>query len=168
MNAVLFKRCLKKLAERGKAGEGEREGDFYKTKLTRHASVEEAALPFEKKVSWFVAAKPSTWKKQLAIGEAIEGKAGEAIKGMVAVKRQLEHAKASARCAIEWSFHWIKNIYGYSKTRYHGIAKNHSRTVMLCSLYKEALQKYPEQSFAQKFSLCNRQKFSWRKIIEGF
>ena len=33
---------------------------------------------------------------------------------------------------------------------------------------KEALQKYPEQSFAQKFSLCNRQKFSWRKIKEGF
>ena len=35
-------------------------------------------------------------------------------------------------------------------------------------LSKEALQKYPEQSFAQKFSLCNRQKFSWRKIKEGF
>ena len=33
---------------------------------------------------------------------------------------------------------------------------------------KEALQKYPEQSFAQKFRLCNRQKFSWRKIKEGF
>lgn len=33
---------------------------------------------------------------------------------------------------------------------------------------KEALQKYPEQSFAQKFSLCNRQKFSGRKIKEGF
>ena len=32
----------------------------------------------------------------------------------------------------------------------------------------EALQKYPEQSFAQKFRLCNRQKFSWRKIKEGF
>ena len=32
----------------------------------------------------------------------------------------------------------------------------------------EALQKYPEQSFAQKFSLCNRQKFSGRKIKEGF
>ena len=32
---------------------------------------------------------------------------------------------------------------------------------------KEALQKYPEQSFAQKFSLCNRQKFSWRKIKRG-
>ena len=32
----------------------------------------------------------------------------------------------------------------------------------------EALQKYPEQSFAQKFSLCNRQRFSWRKIKEGF
>ena len=33
---------------------------------------------------------------------------------------------------------------------------------------REALQKYPEQSFAQKFSLCNRQKFSGRKIKEGF
>ena len=100
-----------------------------------HKREEVLALPFEKKVSWFVADKPSAWKKQLAIGEAIEGKVGEAIKGMVAVKRQFEHAKASARCAIEWTFHWIKNIYGYSKTRYRGIAKNHSRTVMLCSLY---------------------------------
>ena len=35
-------------------------------------------------------------------------------------------------------------------------------------LAREALQKYPEQSFAQKFSLCNRQKFSGRKIKEGF
>ena len=34
--------------------------------------------------------------------------------------------------------------------------------------FGEALQKYPEQSFAQKFSLCNRQKFSGRKIKEGF
>ena len=33
---------------------------------------------------------------------------------------------------------------------------------------REALQKYPEQSFAQKFSLCNRQKLSERKIKEGF
>ena len=33
---------------------------------------------------------------------------------------------------------------------------------------KEALQKYPEQSFAQKFSLCNRQKFSGHKIKQGF
>ena len=33
---------------------------------------------------------------------------------------------------------------------------------------REALQKYPEQSFAQKFGLCNRQKFSGRKIKEGF
>ena len=33
---------------------------------------------------------------------------------------------------------------------------------------EEALQKYPEQSFAQKFSMCNRQKLSERKIKEGF
>ena len=35
-------------------------------------------------------------------------------------------------------------------------------------LIEEALQKYPEQSFVQKFGLCNRQKFSGRKIKEGF
>ena len=35
-------------------------------------------------------------------------------------------------------------------------------------ILKEALQKYPEQSFVQKFGLCNRQKFSGRKIKEGF
>ena len=35
-------------------------------------------------------------------------------------------------------------------------------------LLQEALQKYPEQSFAQKFILCNRQKFSGHKIKEGF
>ena len=36
------------------------------------------------------------------------------------------------------------------------------------AVFEEALQKYPEQSFAQKFSLCNRQKFSGHKIKEGF
>ena len=33
---------------------------------------------------------------------------------------------------------------------------------------RKALQKYPEQSFAQQFILCNRQEFSGRKIKEGF
>ena len=41
-------------------------------------------------------------------------------------------------------------------------------TNIVGQLFKEALQKYPEQSFAQKFSLCNRQKLSERKIKEGF
>ena len=43
-----------------------------------------------------------------------------------------------------------------------------SNSVAVMPRPKEALQKYPEQSFAQKFSLCNRQKFSGRKIKEGF
>ena len=34
--------------------------------------------------------------------------------------------------------------------------------------FREALQKYPEQSFAQKFSLCNRQKFSGAKLKRAF
>ena len=33
---------------------------------------------------------------------------------------------------------------------------------------REALQKYPEQSFAQKFSLYNRQKFSGAKLKRAF
>ena len=45
---------------------------------------------------------------------------------------------------------------------------NKSLGIYLPTDVKEALQKYPEQSFAQKFGLCNRQKFSGRKIKEGF
>ena len=51
------------------------------------------------------------------------------------VKRQLEHAKASVRCSIEWCFLWLKRIYGYAKVRYRGLAKNHSRALTLFALY---------------------------------
>ena len=92
------------------------------------------AIPF-KDVSWYIAAKPSAWKKELSISENFGGELGQAIAECVNVKRQLEHAKASVRCSIEWSFLWLKRIYGYAKVRYRGLAKNHSRAQTLFALY---------------------------------
>ena len=57
----------------------------------------------------------------------------------------------------------IKNVGALS-----GIHLDGAGSTVKVQNFKEALQKYPEQSFAQKFSLCNRQKFSGRKIKEGF
>ena len=90
--------------------------------------------PF-KDVSWYIAAKPSAWKKELSISENFGGELGKALVECVNVKRQLEHAKASVRCSIEWSFLWLKRIYGYAKVRYRGLAKNHSRAQTLFALY---------------------------------
>ena len=64
-----------------------------------------------------------------------QGELGQALVECVNVKRQLEHAKASVRCSIEWSFLWLKRIYGYAKVRYRGLAKNHSRAQTLFALY---------------------------------
>ena len=88
------------------------------------------AIPF-KEVSWYIAAKPSAWKKELSISENFGGELGQALVECVNVKRGLEHAKASVRCSIEWSFLWLKKIYGYGKVRYRGLAKNHSRAQTL-------------------------------------
>ena len=92
------------------------------------------AIPF-KDVSWYIAAKPSAWKKELSISENFGGELGQALVECVNVRRHLEHAKASVRCSIEWSFLWLKRIYGYAKVRYRGLAKNHSRALTLFALY---------------------------------
>ena len=92
------------------------------------------AIPF-KDVSWYIAAKPSAWKKELSISENFGGELGQALVECVNVRRHLEHAKASVRCSIEWSFLWLKRIYGYAKVSYRGLAKNHSRAQTLFALY---------------------------------
>ena len=79
-----------------------------------HKRAEIQAIPF-KDVSWYIAARPSTWKKELSISENFGGELGQAFVECVNVKRQLEHAKASVRCSIEWCFLWLKRIYGYAK-----------------------------------------------------
>ena len=106
--------------------------DFGYIGCAKRAEIQE--IPF-KDVSWYIAAKPSAWKKELSISENFGGELGQALVECVNVKRQLEHAKASVRCSIEWSFLWLKRIYGYAKVRYRGLAKNHSRALTLFALY---------------------------------
>ena len=74
------------------------------------------AIPF-KDVSWYIAAKPSAWKKELSISENFGGELGQALVECVNVRRHLEHAKASVRCSIEWSFLWPKRIYPASRQK---------------------------------------------------
>ena len=42
-----------------------------------------------------------------------------------------EYAKAAVRSLVEHPFHFIKNLFGYRKTRYRGLAKNESRLYLL-------------------------------------
>jgi len=44
---------------------------------------------------------------------------------------QAEHEKASIRAKVEHQFHIVKNLFGFRKVRYRGIAKNHSLLYML-------------------------------------
>ena len=37
-------------------------------------------------------------------------------------------AQAQVRAIVEHPFHFIKNLFGYRKVRYRGIAKNQART----------------------------------------
>ena len=89
------------------------------------------ALVFSSQIRRYCA----SWKKELSISENFGGELGKALVECVNVRRHLEHAKASARCSIEWSFHWLKMIYGYAKVRYRGLANNHSRAQTLFALY---------------------------------
>ena len=104
-----------------------------------HKRAEIQAIPF-KDVSWYIAARPSAWKKELSISENFGGELGQALVECVNVKRQLEHAKASVRCSIEWCFLWLKRIYGYAKVRYRGLAKkSQSSAHVVCSLQLQPL-----------------------------
>ena len=64
---------------------------------TKRAEIQ--AIPF-KDVSWYIAAKPSAWKKELSISENFGGELGQALVECVNVKRQLEHTKASVRWVL--------------------------------------------------------------------
>ena len=98
------------------------------------------ALVFSSQIRRYCA----SWKKELSISENFGGELGKALVECVNVRRHLEHAKASARCSIEWSFLWLKRIYGYAKVRYRGLANNHSRAVTMVRSAKVALLITPE------------------------
>ncbi len=56
-----------------------------------------------------------------------EGAEKEACKGV-------EKAKASVRAFVEHPFHIVKNLFGYRKVRYRGLAKNGHQLYMLFGL----------------------------------
>ena len=65
----------------------------------------------ERKIDWRIASKRSLIKA------LTEGAQKEALKA-------LEKTKASVRACVEHPFHIVKNLFGYRKTRYRGLAKN--------------------------------------------
>lgn len=48
-----------------------------------------------------------------------------------AEEKKIEKRKSSTRCKIEYVFHIVKDIFGWRKAKYKGIAKNHSHAQML-------------------------------------
>lgn len=48
-----------------------------------------------------------------------------------AEERKLEQRKSSVRCKVEYVFHVVKDIFGWRKTKYKGIFKNHRHAQML-------------------------------------
>ena len=66
-------------------------------------------------VSWFIAKRPGTRKK------------------LDADKLKAEKIKASVRAKVEHPFRYIKQVFGYSKVRYRGLAKNNNRLHLLAA-----------------------------------
>jgi IS5 family transposase len=64
-------------------------------------------------IEYKIAKRPGTIRTMSAKGQFVE--------------REIERRKASVRSKVEHPFHIIKNIFGYRKTVYRGIAKNLNR-----------------------------------------
>ncbi|GGY10887.1 IS5 family transposase [Litchfieldella qijiaojingensis] len=57
---------------------------------------------------------------------------------------EIEKAKASVRSKVEYPFHVLKNLFGYRKVRYKGLAKNQAQLFTLFGLVKLVLAgRYP-------------------------
>jgi IS5 family transposase len=80
------------------------------------------------KVQWQVAAKRSRLKRM----------SQGAIKELTG---QLEKLKASVRARVEHPFHVIKNLFGFRKVRYRGLAKNTAQLHTLFALANLVLKK---------------------------
>ena len=70
-----------------------------------------------RKVDWFIAERP--------------GKRAT----MSKVAKECETIKASVRAKVEHPFRVIKGMFGYSKVRYRGLAKNTNRLYLLAGLH---------------------------------
>lgn len=72
-------------------------------------------------VTWFIAAKRST----------VEAIASEELKDLV---KRRERLTAAIRARVEHPFHIVKNLFGYRKVRYKGLAKNRAQLHTLFAL----------------------------------
>ena len=71
----------------------------------------------ERKVDWLIAMRPGK-RAQLPPSNPLA---------------QAERVKASVRAKVEHSFFYIKKVFGYSKVRYRGLAKNTNRLQVLAA-----------------------------------
>lgn len=71
----------------------------------------------ERKVDWLIAMRPGKRAKLSATNPLA----------------QAERIKASVRAKVEHSFFYIKRVFGYSKVRYRGLAKNTNRLHVLAA-----------------------------------
>jgi len=78
-----------------------------------------------------------TWEVALKRGKLKAMAEGE-IKDLT---RQLERLKAQVRSKVEHGFHVIKNLFGYRKVRYRGLAKNTAQLHTLFALANLVLAK---------------------------
>ena len=58
-----------------------------------------------------------------------------------AMTKELEKLKAQVRARVEHPFHVVKNLFGYRKTRYRGLAKNAAQLHTLFALANLVLAK---------------------------
>jgi IS5 family transposase len=82
-------------------------------------------------------AQEITWEVALKRGKLKAMAEGE-IKDLT---RQLERLKAGVRAKVEHGFHVIKNLFGYRKVRYRGLAKNTAQLHTLFALANLVLAK---------------------------
>jgi transposase, IS5 family len=72
----------------------------------------------DRDVEWFIAMRPG---KRAALSKSND-------------LAKTEKIKASIRAKVEHAFHYIKRVFGYSKVRYRGLAKNTNRLHVLAAL----------------------------------
>lgn len=75
----------------------------------------------EANVTWHVALRPG---KRRALPDTPSGR----------LREQIEQSKASIRAKVEHLFHIVKNLFGHTKARYRGLAKNGAQLLTLFGL----------------------------------
>lgn len=82
-----------------------------------YSGIEQRKEHQRRKVDWFIAMRPGKRAKLPTTSPL----------------HRLEKAKASVRAKVEHPFRYIKQVFGYSKVRYRGLAKNTERLHMLAA-----------------------------------